>query len=382
MKKLFYILSSILVIFITSCSTKPEDVVKKAYNCYASKDYKTIADLISTGGYEAISNEEKTKFSFAFVEYLEQFGIGGISSVGDVLCNYNENDSTYSFVVNLSNKNGNTIQEKGTLENSHGKWSLQVLPFNKTKKVVPDNSYTNTDLTSICKYAMCEVLSGRNVLDALLTNGYLKRDHYEKAVKMGSGLAALRLAESEFYSDNYQECASYLKTSLELDSIPKAYWLLGHLYDYGFLTKDYDKAEELFRKALSLDTSFVQALSSLGVLLVFEKRNSEGVELLKKAAEQNDMIALYHLGVIYGNGMCVKRDYSKAFGYYRRVEDLGLDYSLQNIYASALNNLGVAYANGRGVKRNYSKALDYQRASNYGNALAESNFRKLSIRRR
>jgi len=37
------------------------------------------------------------------------------------------------------------------------------------------------------------------------------------------------------------------------------------------------------------------------------------MDKLRKTAEQGDVLAQYHLGVCYYNGVCVKQNYDEAF---------------------------------------------------------------------
>ena len=67
-----------------------------------------------------------------------------------------------------------------------------------------------------------------------------------------------------------------------------------------------------------------------------------------KAADQGDASAQYNLGVMYGKGQGVPRDYEAAVRWYRRAAEQG--------HAGGQNNLGVMYDKGRGVPRNYIEA--------------------------
>jgi TPR repeat protein len=65
-------------------------------------------------------------------------------------------------------------------------------------------------------------------------------------------------------------------------------------------------------------------------------------------AEQNDPVALTHLGVIYQIGLGAERDLNKSIKYYEEAASLG--------YAPAQYNLGLLYRSGLGVKQDYSAA--------------------------
>jgi len=86
--------------------------------------------------------------------------------------------------------------------------------------------------------------------------------------------------------------------------------------------------------------------------------------LILPLAEKGFAKAQYNLGVMYGNGKGVAKDYSKAIKWWNHAANQG--------NGKAQYNLGVMYEEGKGVKKNLKKAANwYQLASNQGHAKAQ-----------
>ena len=90
--------------------------------------------------------------------------------------------------------------------------------------------------------------------------------------------------------------------------------------------------------------------------------------LAKKGLAQ----AQYNLGVMYGNGKGVAKDYSKAIKWWNLAADQG--------NGKAQYNLGLMHEKGKGVKKNLKKAKKwFQLASNQGLAKAQEKLNLLLI---
>jgi TPR repeat protein len=101
-------------------------------------------------------------------------------------------------------------------------------------------------------------------------------------------------------------------------------------------------------------------------LAVSNPLQAKDIKDLFEAAEEGSKVALYDLGVRYGNGAEVKQDKEVANQYYEKSALLG--------YAPAQNNLGWSYRQGIAVPKNPVKALYWFRLSALqGNALALQN---------
>ncbi len=94
--------------------------------------------------------------------------------------------------------------------------------------------------------------------------------------------------------DDAIEC--YLK-SLQIKENAIAYNNLGNAYTN---SSDYTKAEEMYKKAIDLDPKYSPPLYNLGKLLIFIKREKEGIEYIKRAAALTYKPAQRFLKEYYG----------------------------------------------------------------------------------
>jgi len=78
------------------------------------------------------------------------------------------------------------------------------------------------------------------------------------------------------------------------------------------------------------------------------KNKAEDAKWYRMAAEQGDAGAQFNLGLMYGNGQGVPRDFAEAMKWWRKAAEQGL--------AIAQYYLGMAYANGEGVTQDYISA--------------------------
>ena len=78
-------------------------------------------------------------------------------------------------------------------------------------------------------------------------------------------------------------------------------------------------------------------------------------EETKAKAEAGDAFAQNSLGLMYRNGIGVKKDYAKALEWHRKSA------AQNNHYGQ--NSLGLMYRKGIGVKKDYAKALEWYRKS-------------------
>lgn len=106
---------------------------------------------------------------------------------------------------------------------------------------------------------------------------------------------------------------------------------------------DYAAAFKEFSQAAAQGNT--SALYGLGMMynegLGVRRNYKEAAAWHQKAAEQGHAYAQYSLGFMYDEGQGVRQDYKEAVAWYRKAAEQG--------DASAQNNLGVKYANGRGV---------------------------------
>ena len=89
------------------------------------------------------------------------------------------------------------------------------------------------------------------------------------------------------------------------------------------------------------------------------KQVAEGIELLNKAAAQNQPDALNELGLLERNGVGAERNYEKALKLFTSAAELN--------HAAAQQNLAAMYEQGLGVEKNPAKALEWKKKAGEGN---------------
>ena len=97
-----------------------------------------------------------------------------------------------------------------------------------------------------------------------------------------------------------------------------------------------------------------------------QRDDAEAVRWYRRAADQGDALAQYHLGNTYAEGTGVSQDYAEAVRWYRLAADQG--------DARSQFSLGVMYAKGLGVPENDYEALRwFRRAAEQGDARSQFN---------
>jgi TPR repeat protein len=86
----------------------------------------------------------------------------------------------------------------------------------------------------------------------------------------------------------------------------------------------------------------------VGWMVLNRTTASTGLTATLKSAERGDATAQFNLGLIYGKGEGVPRDFKQAFEWYKKAAEQG--------HLSAQSNLGVLYYNGQGVAQNFTSA--------------------------
>ena len=92
-------------------------------------------------------------------------------------------------------------------------------------------------------------------------------------------------------------------------------------------------------------------LSVLFIAWIGTHAMADSLADLQQAADQGDASAQTRLGVAYGSGQGVEKDYFTAVKWFRLAAAQG--------DAVAQLNLGVSFYNGNGVPRNYSEAMTW-----------------------
>lgn len=135
------------------------------------------------------------------------------------------------------------------------------------------------------------------------------------------------------------------------------------------------KAREFLRKAAEL--GHLEAQYDLGMLYYHgvKEPNSQTFELapnptlavtwLSKAAEQGDTLAKFYLAQCYEEGTGVKKDFAKAFCWYKSAAESDCQIPW------VLSKLAECYENGIGVEIDVDKAIEwYQAAADNGDEQA------------
>jgi hypothetical protein len=136
---------------------------------------------------------------------------------------------------------------------------------------------------------------------------------------------------------------------------------------------DADRARALRSARLSYDDAtkrgYVSALNDLAVLYEngdgVDANGAQAIELLKRAAQQGDPLAMYNLALHYKDGTNdVKRDVAQAAEWFAKSAESGS--------VSAMVELGEALINGRGQAQNPRRGLEWlQRAADAGSVRAK-----------
>ncbi len=109
-----------------------------------------------------------------------------------------------------------------------------------------------------------------------------------------------------------------------------------------------------------------QILYNLGNKYIEKKNYNEAKRYYELAAKQNNTDALMKLGILYRDGLGVKKDPNKTFKYFELAAKLGND--------NALFYLSIFYQNGFGTKKNINRARRYYKlAVRYGVSEAMTN---------
>lgn len=183
-------------------------------------------------------------------------------------------------------------------------------------------------------------------------------EKYLEAEEHGEADAGIRKAEyykvyAEYYSDNdagrkavdlYEECAKH--------GIPKAFRMLGHIYDEGkIVSVDKEKSVKYYEKAMELGNAetayFLGQYYEKGEVVL--KDLNHAVEIYRKGAELGAADAKAELGIAYFEGKGVARDYDRAFQFL--MESFDEEENKAGYY------LAVSYLNGLGTEMNEKKGF-------------------------
>ena len=132
-------------------------------------------------------------------------------------------------------------------------------------------------------------------------------------------------------------------------------------------SKNYGKAVQSFKKAADQENAMAQY--NLGLMYAkgegLMQDYPQALFWLRKAAERGVALAYFNLGVMYDNGLGAAQDYPQAVVLYRQAAEKGV--------AQAQYNLAVMYESGLGVAQDYVQAMAwYRKAAEQGIPQAQS----------
>ncbi len=120
-----------------------------------------------------------------------------------------------------------------------------------------------------------------------------------------------------------------------------------------------------FAATICIGVDAAGAQSSFSSTATHADKHQEYLATLKRATE-GSAYAQHNVGVMYVNGIGVRKDSAKAVEWWTKAAIQGL--------AEAQRNLGVMYSDGDGVTKNHSKAAEwYQKAAAQGDTRAQLN---------
>lgn len=144
---------------------------------------------------------------------------------------------------------------------------------------------------------------------------------------------------------NYEMAIDDCKKALGLDSaFIEAYFYIGITNTE---KQDYDIAVQNFRKALDLNKNHAKSWNHLGLVYEKKKEYDPAIESYKKAVEIEPLYAeaFYNMG----NSFKLKRDYGQAIDNYKKAIEIESDYALAYLF------LGYTYLD----RRDYYAAIEH-----------------------
>ena len=159
---------------------------------------------------------------------------------------------------------------------------------------------------------------------------------------------------------------------------------VGWMYEHGRgVVRDDVEAVKWYRSAADQGDS--EAQCSLGVMCHagsgIEHNDDEAMKWFRMSAEQGNARAQCCIGWMCENGFGIVKNDSEAVKWYVKAAEQGQSDALDNLVAMAEHGcvdaqlwMGVIYGNGMGVEKNYFEAAKwYHKAAERGNAMAQYN---------
>lgn len=149
----------------------------------------------------------------------------------------------------------------------------------------------------------------------------------------------------------------------------KAIWNIGEMYAEGCgVTQSKKTAFIYFQRAAELGD--MEAQASFGILYDEREKYEKALHFYTLAAEQENPIAEYRLGVLFQHGRGCEKNNKKAFSFYLR--------SAEKSEREAQYNVAVFYYHGIGTKQSLKRAAKFFKlAAEDGDELAQYNLSKM-----
>ena len=134
----------------------------------------------------------------------------------------------------------------------------------------------------------------------------------------------MSLINAYIYSNRNEKAIEYLNTAIAKDNNnPQLYDVMGRVYETGL--KDYTKAEEYFKKALSINPEYIESLSNLGRIYYNQGVNKQGEANMINDADE------------YQKELAVAKEYFKqALPYFEKAHEMQPD---EREYMTALRGI-------------------------------------------
>ncbi len=205
-----------------------------------------------------------------------------------------------------------------------------------------------------------------------------KKDFPAKVIKKHTLLAMFynNKGAEALVNNNFYKAYQYIKVATETDPLFAAAWgNLGVLYK---LTGDYQMAESVYRKAISLDEDNLNALGNLALLFNKQGRNNEAQPIEDYLYKLRIRNPYYH--ALLGSEAFIKRSYQASIKHYKKAIQLddeqhefyfGLAkaYYKQNNFTLAKRSLtkAVALTKAKDTQRQYVAKLNFLKDRNISN---------------
>ncbi len=188
-----------------------------------------------------------------------------------------------------------------------------------------------------------DINSDSDILYSMLGHVYSKKklfnnaeESYRKGLQIRPDASMYCLLGNVLLNSKKNEAIECFKAATEHDpNFSEAYFNLGLINR----ESDIKESERYFRKAVSTDHNYVEALAELGFLLAKQKEYIEAEEILKKALKNNEK---YLWTIVYSANLFWKiKHFEKAEEMYKKAIEISPEYDdLYKWYADFLNGQG------------------------------------------